>query len=80
MNKAAALEPCLAGYAYFLTTFSLEELTALFGLCTLDGLPRKDYLQEMKRRAIRPANLVLQTVKIVSQLSSREDLWPTASR
>lgn len=68
MNMAAALEPCLACYAYFLKviapdfmvdintdygiTSNPEELTALAGARTLGDLSREDYLQEMKRRGI----------------------------
>lgn len=68
MNMAAALEPCLGGYAYFLKvnapdfmvdintdygiTSNPEELTALAGARSLGDLSREDYLQEMKRRGI----------------------------
>ncbi|WP_232916328.1 hypothetical protein [Pseudomonas viridiflava] len=68
VNMASALEPCLAGYAYFLKianpdfvvdidtdygiTSNPEELTALASARTMGDLSREDYLQEMKRRGI----------------------------
>ncbi|MCS3510056.1 DUF4055 domain-containing protein [Pseudomonas grimontii] len=68
MNMAAALEPCLAGYAYFLKvsspdfmvdintdygiTSNPEELTALANARTMGDLSREDHLQELKRRGI----------------------------
>lgn len=67
-NEAAALEPALAAYAYFLKianpdfivdintdygiTSNPEELTALASARTMGDLSREDYLQEMKRRGI----------------------------